>query len=231
MNKLLLGGAAAAAIFATAPAVGQPAPPVAPAPAPQVHVMHAPMKAQTRDGVVSHVRDLFARLDTNRDGALTREEADAGHKQMAGDRRERFAQRLAHRGPDGGADRGAAFDRIDTNKDGQISRQEFDAGRQLREQRVFVMRDKRADAAPGVPGAPGAQREWRMHRKGGGMGALHGRMFETADANRDGRLTLKEATDAALRHFDTADVNHDGKLTPDERKQVRERIRIQRRPA
>ena len=170
---------------------------------------------------VQKVRDHFAKLDTNRDGVLTREEADGARTKIAGERREKVARRLA----DKGANRAAAFDRIDTNKDGSISREEFSAGRQVRRERVIVMRDGEtvADSA-----APGAQvRRFRLHRMGG-MGGLRGRMFEQADANRDGRVTLQEATDAALRHFDMADANRDGRLTPEERMQVRQRIRIQR---
>ena len=122
MNTLTLGGIATAAI---AMAVAQPAPP--PPPQPQVQIMrveHQPMRVHTRGDVVKHVRDLFARLDSNRDGFITREEAGTGKLAMGDDMRERFAERLAKRdGPK--PDRGAAFDRLDTNKDGTISRDEF----------------------------------------------------------------------------------------------------------
>ncbi len=63
----------------------------------------------------------------------------------------------------------------------------------------------------------------------GGMGALGGHMFEMADGNSDGRVTLQEAQAAALRHFDMADVNRDGQITPDERKQMRQRMRAEHR--
>jgi hypothetical protein len=56
-------------------------------------------------------------------------------------------------------------------------------------------------------------------------------MLEAADVNRDGRLSLQEMTNAALRRFDRADANRDGKLTPDERMQMRQRIKVQRQPA
>ena len=59
---------------------------------------------------------------------------------------------------------------------------------------------------------------------------LRGHMFDMADANRDGRVTLQEATAAAYRHFDMADVNRDGRITPDERVQMRQRMRTERRP-
>ena len=224
MNNFLSGGAAAA-MFAAASAAAQPAaPPPAPAPAPQVQVMRIPrepMRVQTRDEVVKHVRDLFARLDTNRDNFLTRDEAGSAKQAMGGEVRERFAKRLAEGGGPS-PDRGAAFDRLDTDKDGMVSRQEFTSAQpQTFQRRVFVMHD-----GEGIEmGGPG---QTRMHRMGMG---LHGRMFEQGDANRDGKLSLQEATNAALQHFDAADVNRDGKLTPDERMQMHQRIKIQRQPA
>jgi hypothetical protein len=75
-------------------------------------------------------------------------------------------------------------------------------------------------------GGPGM---WRMHRAGMGFG--HGRLFEMADANKDGRVSLQEATAAAVQHFDRADLNHDGKLTPEERRQAHQQLRGQRQPA
>ena len=53
----------------------------------------------------------------------------------------------------------------------------------------------------------------------GGKGP--GGFLKSADLNKDGRVSLKEATDSAARHFDMADTNHDGRITPDERKQMR----------
>jgi Ca2+-binding EF-hand superfamily protein len=51
---------------------------------------------------------------------------------------------------------------------------------------------------------------------------LGGRMFELADANRDGRVSLQEATVAAYQRFDMADLNRDGRLTREERIQHRQ---------
>ena len=51
------------------------------------------------------------------------------------------------------------------------------------------------------------------------MGGFGGHLFDMADANKDGRVSLAEAQAAALAHFDSADANHDGKITPDERQQ------------
>jgi hypothetical protein len=69
----------------------------------------------------------------------------------------------------------------------------------------------------------------RMH--GMGMGGFGGHLFEMADTNKDGRVSLAEAQAAALAHFDRADLNHDGKLTPDERRQAHQMKRAQRQPS
>ena len=88
------------------------------------------------------------------------------------------------------------FERLDTNRDGSISRAEF-------------------EARPAMRGQDG------MGRRGGhGMHDLGARMFAMADANRDNRVSLQEATTAALQHFDRADVNRDGQVTREERRQI-----------
>jgi hypothetical protein len=153
---------------------------------------------------------MFARLDTNRDGVITKAEAQAAKA----DRGQWAGRRMHQGGAAGGqwANRGAMFERLDANRDGSISRAEFDATHAQREQRVAT-RDANGDGRPDVGGARGA-----------------GRMFDMADGNHDGRVTLQEATNAALRHFDTADVNRDGQLTPDERMQMHQRMRAERKP-
>jgi hypothetical protein len=66
-----------------------------------------------------------------------------------------------------------------------------------------------------------------MDMGGMGMDGMGMHLFEMADANHDGRVSLAEAEGAALAHFDKADVNHDGKITPDEHLQIREKIRME----
>jgi hypothetical protein len=243
MRAFLIGSAIAALAVATAAVAAQPAPPpgvaqgTAPAPmappAPgtrQVRVMFGGDHVMTRDEVAAHIGKMFAKLDTNRDGFITKDEMNAVHARMeaavakVGDVEERLAEHGMFIG-----DRGAMFDRLDANHDGNISRQEFMAKRpEVHEERVMIMRDG-PGGAPGAPlppmdGHPGMM---RMHMHQGGM-AMGGHMFEMADANRDGRVSLAEAQSAALAHFDKADLNHDGKITPDERHQVRETIHIER---
>lgn len=218
MFKYLLGGTIVAAMVAIAPAVGQ-----TPAPAPVVPQVQDRLgepgwhglgrtSIHTRAEVGAHVRTLFERLDGNRDGYITRAEVEA----RKGERRNRIEKRVERRGAAGGQ----MFDRIDTNRDGVISRNEFEAAPMRHERRMVMRTDRDRD------GRPDAMRGMRGMRMG--LGNLHGRMFDMADANRDGRVSLQEATNAAYRHFDTADVNRDGRLTPDERMQMRQRMRAER---
>lgn len=96
-----------------------------------------------------------------------------------------------------------AFAMLDTNHDGNISRDEF-------------------ARAPMNHGMGDGKMGGGDH---GGMGGMDGggmaRMWSMADANHDGRVTLKEATDMALMRFDRMDANHDGQVTPEERAAAR----------
>jgi hypothetical protein len=71
----------------------------------------------------------------------------------------------------------------------------------------------------------------RMEKAGMHRGGFAGAMFDTADTNKDGKVSLAEAQAVALQHFDRADLNHDGKLTPQERQQVRQQLKAQRKPS
>ena len=102
MKKLLLSGAAAAAAFVVIPAFAQ-AP--APAPvAPRAHMGHA----QNRTEVTQHVQAMFTQLDIDRNGWLTKAEADAGKSQM----RERMGKRGERR-----ADH--TFEMLDTDRNSE----------------------------------------------------------------------------------------------------------------
>ena len=92
---------------------------------------------------------------------------------------------------------GAAFDRLDANRDGAISRDEFGRAREMRS-------------------------EVRGMRKAGRTRGIGGGMMKLADLDRDGRVSLQEATNKALQRFDRVDANRDGRITPDERRQNRE---------
>ena len=200
MKTLLIGGTA---LLVSVAAFAQVAP-VTPAPAPRAE------RVQTRAEVQAKVAEHFAKVDANHDGSITKAEADAAMQAFHA----KFAQHSKDRHNDW---RDNAFERLDSNRDGAVSRQEWDAGAAQREQRV-ASRDRDGDGRPDARGFRHA-----------GMGGFGDRMFEMADVNKDGRVTLQEAQAAALQHFDMADANRDGQVTPDERRQMHERMRAQHR--
>ena len=202
MSKLLIGGAA---LLVSAAAVAQIAPMAGQAPQAKAERVH------TRAEVQAKIAEHFAKLDTNRDGAVTKAEADSAKAALRGQWAERRKDRRENR-------REHAFERLDSNRDNAISRAEWDAHAAQREQRISS-RDQDGDGRP----------DRRGGRRGMHMAGFSGHMFEMADANKDGRVTLQEAQAAALRHFDMADANRDGQITPDERRQARERMRAQHR--
>lgn len=258
--KLLVGCAAAALLAALTPASAQTAPPpgVAQGTAPTggfgAHVppviraargASEPMHDEvlTRDEMLRHVREMFARLDTNHDGFITRDEVEAFDSKMMRAREMGASVRRQFRESrfEGGRgerrfsekERAALFDKLDTNHDGVISRQEFMAARpKVHERRAIVMREDTGpesrsmapmslDRTDDMPMRELHRRAMRMH---GGFAA---HLFAMADINRDGKVSLKEAEAAALAHFDQMDLNHDGKITPDERRQAHERMRTE----
>ncbi len=162
----------------------------------------APMpvaKTMIRADIQTRVQTQFAKRDANRDGFLTAEEMT---RRGGGTKMRRMEGQQAMRDPN------VAFDRLDINGDGSISRDEFARGRQVRIEKRVVMKQQR-----GIRG-------------GGMMGAA---MLKMADANRDGRVSLAEATTGALRHFDMMDTNRDGRVTPEERAAGRAHMRQMRR--
>lgn len=194
MTKLLIAGLMAAVAV---PALAQYAPaPVAP-------MMND--RVMTRAEVQGQVARMFARLDTNRDGVLLKAEADAARQGMRGNRQRGQGMRAMHRDP------AAAFARMDANRDNMISREEFTA---MHAQRA----GKRAAKAANGQGMRGMR---------GGMGrgmGMGGMMFDRADANRDGRVTLAEAQSQAFVHFDMMDANRDGQVTREERRNMRQHM-------
>jgi hypothetical protein len=156
----------------------------------------------TRQQVIARTDAMFARLDANRDGRVTRDEARAQGER----RREEMRQHM--------------FDRIDANHDGNINREEFAAAHERRGARGLHRRmgpGPGGPEGPGGPGGPGGRRG--MH--GGGMFGAEGatleqmraralERFDRADANRDGTLTATErqAARGRMRHA-PAEMQHD----------------------
>lgn len=204
--------AAATAMLATA-ATAQTPPSPPPPPAPMAgHHMMMDDKVMTRDEMIAKAREHFAMMDRNKDGVLTQDEMggmDDG--KMAG-------HDMAMRDMPPMPDANAAFDRMDTNKDGMLSRDEFAKGREVRIERRIIMKDGGMKGN----GLSGPANFMHAHQRGS-------RMFQMADTNNDGKVTLAEAEAMAAKHFDTMDANHDGKVTPEERKEGRPMMMQMRR--
>lgn len=192
-------------------------------------------QTEARADVQAHVAKMFGRLDTNRDGFVTKAEIDALDAQRAA----KIEQRAQRFDPD------KIFAQIDANHDGKITSAEAAAARNARAQAKG--RQPAKDQATGFSGlfaradgnkdgaitraefdSMGAQLKNRME-KAGMRRAAAPNIFATADANKDGRLSLAEEQSLALQHFDRDDLNHDGKLTPEERKQARQQFKAQRK--
>lgn len=210
--------AAATAMLATAATAQTPPPSPPPPSAPMAghHMMMMDDKVMTRDEMIAKAREHFAMMDKNKDGVLTQDEMGGmddgkmGDGPMAG-------HDMAMRDMPPMPDANAAFDRMDTNKDGVLSRDEFAKGREVRIERRIVTKD---DGMKGG-GQRGTAMWPHMHQRGS-------RMFQMADTNNDGKVTLAEAEAMAAKHFDTMDANHDGKVTPEERKAGRPMMKMQR---
>ena len=164
----------------------------------------------TRAEVQARVAEYFKKLDANGDGYVTKDEADAARAEM----RAAFAEKRQER-------RAERFAMLDKDKNGTLSKDEY-----------MAPPPPRADEADGRRGGPDGMRRgghgrWMKHGGPGamGMGLGGGRMFERADANKDGKVSLAEAEAPALAMFDRVDTNHDGTISPEERKAAHEAMR------
>jgi hypothetical protein len=157
--------------------------------------------------VQTQVQSHFSAMDSNRDGFVTKAEVEERGNAWRAQRQTKMAER-----------KGDRFERLDANKDGSISRAEFDGAQANRGDRGKAGTDRRA--ARGERG------------KMAGHGMMAGRfgagMLERADADRDGRLSLAEASAAALARFDRVDADRNGIISPAERQAARQQMRSQR---
>ena len=227
MKTFLLFATAALAAAAVSPAIAQT---VAPATGASPHHMHM-MKPLTRAEFIQKVQKHFARLDSNHDGFVTQDEAQASADAM----RARMARGMGQRAV-------AMFDRLDANHDGSITQAEFNAAIASRPQtagtprhapswdRLAARFDTNHDGqiSRAEFDAARAQREQQMAQTGNAplhRAGLAGQMFAKADLNRDGKVSLEEASQAAQQWFDSADSNHDGTLSPDEMRAMHKNMR------
>jgi len=230
MRSMLIGGAAAAAIFMSGAALAAQSAPATQGARAARHGHFGP--ANTRAEVQARTAAMFARLDTNRDGFVTKDElnaVEAKREQKADARAQRF-------------DPSKMFDRFDANHDGKVTADEMAAaharrapsasGGAARPQSagfhgLFARADTNKDnvLTRAEFDAMGEQLKARMEHASVARGGMAARMFDQSDANKDGRVTLAEMQQAALARFDRMDLNHDGTITPDERRQARQLFR------
>lgn len=220
VKTFLMIGASAAALMAL-PAIAQPSPP---SPPEKASHWSAP---QTRADLEKKIAERFAEADADKDGAVSEAELKAGIEARRAEAEKKMAEARAH-----------MFTAMDADKNGQISRTEWDshhAGMKAKwaerretaqadgkERRELRMKFKDGDK-------DGRKGHRMMHHGGMGWGGLGEKWFETADANKDGRITLAEAKAKPLARFDAADANKDGTLSPDERRAAHEAKRAERR--
>ena len=217
VTKFLMIGASAAALMAL-PAIAQPAPPPPPGKAAR---WSAP---ETRADLEKKIAERFTAADTNKDGTVT----EAEIKATKDARRAEMGKKMAEM-------RTRMFESMDTDKNGQISRSEWDAhhaGMKAKwtERRETAQADGKDRREMRMRFKDGDKGHRMMHRGGKGWGGGFGeKWFETADANKDGRITLAEAKAKPLARFDAADTNKDGTLSPEERRAAHEARRAERR--
>lgn len=161
MKKFLIGASVAAVLATSAWAI--------------TDKDHKGMRGpQTRAEVEAKVKEHFAKVDSNKDGAITKEEADAF----------KTARRTEMRG--------RMFAMMDADKNGQISREEFDAhradgmghgrhmggmhGRHGSMSGLFARADANGDGKVTLAEATGKALE----------------RFDRVDANKDGTVTPEE---------------------------------------
>ena len=165
-----------------------------------------PKGPTTRAELQKTLEQKFAEIDANKDGVITKAEADAQREKM----KKQWAEKRTER-------RDERFAAMDANKDGQISKAEFDAAHAARSQ-------KWADARKeGLREDGDGDRKFGRHGMRGHMNG--GDMFARLDANKDGKVTRAEFTAKPLAMFDRADANKDGTVTPEERKAAWEKMR------
>lgn len=156
---------------------------------------------KTRTEVQTRIAERFKKADANGDGYVTKAEADNAREAM----KAKFAERRAER-------RDEHFAKLDADKNGQLSKDEFAAPRERAEGKDGKHRGHRGG--------------WGRH--GGGMrgGMMGGQAwFDRADANKDGKVSLAEASSGPLAMFDRVDTNKDGSISPEEHEAARATMR------
>lgn len=176
--------------------------------------------AITREEVRTARTAAFTRLDTNRDASLDRAEIMAGRgAPMRGD------DARSKRGSDGAGRGGEMLMRADTNNDGNVTRAEFDtalAGAQAQRaskarekaQEMFMRLDANRDGTITRAEADAARATMQSNRREGRQSPRQG--MTNPDTNNDGKVSLAEWLARPDPMFDRGDANNDGRLTREE---------------
>lgn len=235
MKVFVSGGILFAALLSAAPALAQTASPAS-LTTPQAHARRNFFNSnQNRSDIGAHVDRMFKQLDLNHDGFITKDEIATSQAQ--------FDDKMSKSAPNRAA---KMFDRLDFNHDGQITQADVDAARAARLAKsgkqpkagrrgtssLFAKADGNKDGIVTRAEFEAATASGKVKVRHSNMrGSAIVRLFDLADVNKDGRVSLQEAQQAALQHFDAADLNHDGVLTPDERRQASKSGRAKERVA
>jgi Ca2+-binding EF-hand superfamily protein len=231
MKTFLIGGAAAAAILAGGAGVAATVQTTKTAPAAKPA---RAAKAATRADVQSRVATVFAKLDANHDGFVSKDELNAVET-----RREQRIEKRAER-----FDPAKIFAAIDLNKDGKITAAEAEAARSQQSKGnpgkpaqahaaafggLFAKADANKDKV--ITRAEfdslGQKIKSRIEHAATAQGSMAERMLATTDTNKDGKISLAEMQQSALGRFDRLDLNRDGKVSAQERQQVRQARKAQ----
>ena len=155
-----------------------------------------------------------------------------------GDRTEQVTFDRADKNADGRVSReegndidGFDFSRADTNNDGSLSRQEYQAAMSTSTPREGPAARNDAGAASQSGAAPGSRSSESASRTGEAPGSRSTEApgqqrsgeqrtaqvtFDTADKDKDGKITRAEAADVPGLNFTSADVNADASLSRQE---------------
>ncbi|WP_265569686.1 EF-hand domain-containing protein [Sphingomicrobium nitratireducens] len=164
--------------------------------------------------------EMFDKMDTDKNGAISREEFDAHHEAMNGEHgmhammlpdadgegHKRVMIRTLEL--DGDADLDEETDRIVSQV---IEDENLEPGENVIVRRIEGGKDGTWHGKDGG--------KHRMMRLGRAM-----ERWEDSDTDKDGRISRDEAIATALARFDEADTNGNGKIDEDERNVVVERI-------
>ena len=218
MSKHILGGLVLAAFFAPS-AAAAPAQPATPA----QHGRGSFFTSnENRSDVPARIEKMFKKLDSNHDGLVSKQEIVALQAQ--------FEQRSAKSAPTRATH---LFEHLDANHDGKITQEEVDASRAKRltasgksakasrrgGATLFARADANKDGIITRAEFDAALAAGKVTLRHAGLrGSQIVRLFDGADTDKDGRLSLDEAQQGALKEFDSADFDHNGVLTPAERR-------------